>query len=440
MPAELDVLAVGCGPFNLGLAALASEVEGLDALVVDQADAFRWHRGMMFDDAMVQTSFLADLVSLVDPTHPLSFLAYLKDVDRMYPFYIRERFHLTRVELEAYLRWAVDRLPNVRFGHRVEQIAWDAAAERFRVSGRTAEGEVQWLARHVVLGIGTEPALPSALADLPPDVCLHTSDYLHRRETVDQVSRITVVGSGQSGAEVFQDLLRNHPTGPQLAWLTRTVTFGPLDYTKLVLEMTTPRYVEYFHALPEERRAALIRQQWHHYKGISSETIESIHELLYQRAVKGTGAPPELRCAVAVEGAEILDGTPVLHCRHLDTDRGFLHQTDLVVAATGYKPRHPFFLEPLEPSLHRDGKGQLVLDFGHAVQTDPAITGDLFVVNADLHSHGVAAPDLGICAWRNARILNRVAGRTVYRVPEATSFTSFAPPGFLPSADPEPRG
>jgi lysine N6-hydroxylase len=57
-----------------------------------------------------------------------------------------------------------------------------------------------------------------------------------------------------------------------------------------------------------------------------------------------------------------------------------------------------------------------------------ALEGRLFVANADLHSHGVAAPDLGIGAIRNATILNSVAGREVYRLPKSTAFTSFSIP------------
>src|SRR5690349_15168858 len=104
---EHDLVAIGCGPFNLGLAALASRLQSLDLAVFDARTEFSWHPGMMFDDAKLQLSFLADLVSLIDPTHPLSFLAYLRDADRLYPFYIREVFHPTRREYEAYLRWVL---------------------------------------------------------------------------------------------------------------------------------------------------------------------------------------------------------------------------------------------------------------------------------------------------------------------------------------------
>jgi lysine N6-hydroxylase len=47
------------------------------------------------------------------------------------------------------------------------------------------------------------------------------------------------------------------------------------------------------------------------------------------------------------------------------------------------------------------------------------------VQNAEEHTHGVGAPDLGLGAWRSARILNALTGGAAYRLPEATAFTSF---------------
>ena len=111
---NVDVLAIGCGPFNLGLAALASTLDDVNLLVVDSRDEFRWHPGLMFDDATLQVSFLSDLVTLVDPTHPLSFLNYMADIDRMYRFLVREDFFPTRIEYEAYLLWCVSRLDSLR--------------------------------------------------------------------------------------------------------------------------------------------------------------------------------------------------------------------------------------------------------------------------------------------------------------------------------------
>src|SRR3546814_15613868 len=93
IPAEpYDLFGVGIGPFNLSLAALADGVPELRCLFVDQRAGFAWHPGLLLDGAMLQVSFLADLVSLVDPTSPWSFLAYLRAHDRLLPFYLKERW------------------------------------------------------------------------------------------------------------------------------------------------------------------------------------------------------------------------------------------------------------------------------------------------------------------------------------------------------------
>ena len=422
-----DVVAIGCGPFNLGLAALASGVDDLSLAVLDSRPEFTWHRGLMFDDAMLQVSFMADLVTLVEPAHPLSFLSYLRDNDRLYQFYVREKFHPTRREYEAYLRWCAAQLDSLHFGHHVAAVSWDGDAFALTVE-RAGSVEV-FRARHLVLGVGTEPAVPDALSDLPPERFLHSSDYLFRREDLMRAGRVTVVGSGQSGAECALDLLRAN--GPGVSWLTRTPSFTPLDYSKLVLEMTTPSYVDYFHALSEPTRDRLVKDQWRHYKGISSDTLEEIHDVLYARDLDPSAAAPvDLQVGVAVEAAVAHADGIELTMRHTDSGRTFQHVTDAVVAATGYRNRPLPFLAAIDGLVRRDAAGRWVVNRDHSVGvSEDSLGGRLFVSNADLHSHGVAAPDLGIGAIRNATILNRVAGREVFRLPKSTAFTSFSIPG-----------
>ncbi len=280
-----DVIAIGCGPFNLGLAALADGVDDVQLAVLDSRPEFTWHRGLMFEDAMLQVSFLADLVSLVEPAHHLSFLSYLKDNDRLYQFYVREKFHPTRREYETYLRWCAAQLDSLHFGHHVREAVWNGSS--FELTVERGDAVETFEARHLVVGVGTEPAVPAALAGLPAERFAHSADYLFRRDDLLRAGHVTVVGSGQSGAECFLDLIRSD--GPAVSWLTRTPSFAPLDYSKLVLEMTTPSYVDYFHGLDEPVRDKLVKEQWRHYKGISSETLDDIHDVLYSRdAASGT--------------------------------------------------------------------------------------------------------------------------------------------------------
>lgn len=53
------------------------------------------------------------------------------------------------------------------------------------------------------------------------------------------------------------------------------------------------------------------------------------------------------------------------------------------------------------------------------------MTGSIHVQNAELHTHGVGAPDLGLAAWRSATILNTLTGKETYPLPTRTAFTSF---------------
>ncbi|MGV9885101.1 lysine N(6)-hydroxylase/L-ornithine N(5)-oxygenase family protein [Streptomyces sp. NPDC003006] len=428
---EHDVVAIGCGPFNLGLAALASTVDGLDLVVLEEQPELTWHRGMMFGDASMQVNFLADLVTLVAPSHPLSFLMYLHDMDRLYTFTVRENFFPSRREYEDYLRWAAAKLPSVRFSHRAEEVHWDAATERFAVHAVRGDGtRLRMHARNLVLGIGTAPYVPEALAGLPPSALLHTSDYLYRASDVAAAGKVTVVGSGQSGAEVTVDLLnRNIEGGPAVSWLTRTSSFAPLDYTKMNLELTTPAYMQYFHSLPEDVRDRLVGEQWQFYKGISTDTLEEIHELLYRRQLEHGLAEAELRFGITVESAAMdSTGRAVLTCRHRDTGQVFEHTTDLVVAATGYRNRPPAFLAPIEDLLLHDVRGRHRVRLDHSVELAEGVTGRVFVANAEVHSHGVSSPNLDIGAVRNATILNAITGRETYRLPKRSAFTSFEAP------------
>ena len=54
-----------------------------------------------------------------------------------------------------------------------------------------------------MLGTGTSPRLPFEV-DGP---ALHSADYLARKAELSATGSVTVVGSGQSAAEIYADLL-----------------------------------------------------------------------------------------------------------------------------------------------------------------------------------------------------------------------------------------
>ncbi|KAA1428205.1 lysine N(6)-hydroxylase/L-ornithine N(5)-oxygenase family protein [Nocardioides antri] len=430
MTMTYDLLGIGLGPFGLSLAALADGVDDLDAIFVDQRESFSWHPGLLIEGATLQVPFLADLVTLVDPTSRWSFLSYLRERGRLFRFYFAERFLVPRREYDAYLRWVAESLPSCRFGTQVEEVTWDGDAGAFRVTCldvATARRSTL-AARNVVLGVGTEPSVPAAFAAVGGKQVVHVADYLDHRPLLHDAGSVTVVGSGQSGAEVFLDLLQAQPaTGTSLRWLSRTSAFAPMEYSKLGLEHFTPDYTAYFHGLPEQTRDALVPAQWQLYKGISASTIADIYDLLYERTVDGRRVPAELRPGVAVQACRRDADRLVLDCEHVEQGERFEVTTDAVVLATGYAARRPGFLDPLLPALDLDERGRYRVAADYRIALDPAVTGGVFVQNAEAHTHGVGAPDLGLGAWRAATILSAITGSDVLPAHEG-AFTSFGAP------------
>ena len=142
-------------------------------------------------------------------------------------------------------------------------------------------------ARHLVLGTGTPPHIPAALPG-PRRRRRAQLGYLQHRDALRAKRSITVVGSGQSAAEIYQDLLADIDRhGYRLNWVTRSPRFFPLEYTKLTLEMTSPDYVDYFHALPEQRRDRPGAAPEGLFKGINADLINDIFDLLYAKSIDG---------------------------------------------------------------------------------------------------------------------------------------------------------
>ena len=428
--APLDLLGVGVGPFNLSLAALASSVPELSAAFLDRLPEFRWHPGLMIEGATVQVPFLADLVSLVQPAHPLSFLSYLADVERLFPFYFAERLHVDRTEYDDYLRWASKRLPTCRFDTEVAGVDWSAEHNAFVVDAVSAGTPTRLLANNIVLGIGTTPSVPDALRPLvadPDALVLHSADYLDHRGALADAKEVVVIGSGQSGAEVFLDLLRRRPVGRErLRWFARTSALAPMEYSKLGLEHFTPDYTRFFHGLPEPVRSKLVDAQWQLYKGISAETMAEIHDELYRRSVHCGWPDVAITPGVEVRTARQAGGRYELGLDHVQDNGTRTVTADGIVLSTGYTERAlDQLLGPLNERSRRDEAGRLVVDADYRVRLDPAISGALFVQNAEKHTHGVGTPDLGLGAWRAATILNSICAREVFRLPKRTAFTRF---------------
>ncbi|UPK71982.1 lysine N(6)-hydroxylase/L-ornithine N(5)-oxygenase family protein [Chitinophaga filiformis] len=432
-PHTYDIIGIGIGPFNLGLAALLQPVGRISAVFFDQAPGFDWHPGLMLSNATLQVPFMADLVTMADPTSEYSFLNYLKQSGRLYKFYIREDFFILRKEYNAYCKWVAERLPSCRFSHKVVAVQYEADRQLYAVSTEhTLTGKTALhYTRKLVLGTGTQPYMPAfAKKGILPDV-IHTSAYLNYKDKIGGKRSVTVIGSGQSAAEVFADLLPLAAEGMQLNWFTRPDRFFPMEYSKLTLELTSPEYVDYFYSIPAAGRQELLSRQNPLFKGINYDLINQIFDTLYEMSVDKDISHIELRPNVQLNDIRANAGNSyTLDLTQVQQQRSFTRDTDFVILATGYKYREPAFLEGISDRIVRREDQLFDVQRNYAID----LHGDeIFVQNAELHTHGFVTPDLGMGAYRNSCIINTIAGEEIYHTELRIAFQQFGVETSIPA-------
>lgn len=424
-----DFIAIGLGPFNLGLACLAEPLNGVRSLFLEKKHQFAWHSGMLLEGTTLQNPFLADMVSMADPTNPLSYLNYCKQQGRLYTYYIRENWYLTRQEFDRYCKWAAARLKNVRYQHDVQEIWHDPKRGCYVVAGTCGPHNTafQLLAKKLVIGIGGVPHIPACFTKAGgPIEAVHTSNYLSNKANLQRCKNITVIGSGQSGAEVYHDLLlESERHGYTLNWVTRASRFFQMEDAKLTLELITPAYGNYFYSLKPEVKQQVLHDQRSIYNGINQSLIKSIYETLDERSHRETPATRQMT-NLALTHCEHLGGSGqwALTFEHTQLGHHYSHCTDGLVFATGYRYQLPRFIEGIRERIRWDSAGRYEPSKSWAVDHHNR---EIYVQNVGLQSHGLTNPDLGLACYRNSRLLAELTGQDPYPCEPRTAFQDFAP-------------
>ncbi len=159
MEQSYDVIGIGIGPFNLGLAALLEEKTSLSTAFFDETDVFQWHPGMLLDGTDLQVPFLADLVTFANPRSKYTFLNYAHIHERLMTFFFFNRFDVPRLEYNAYCQWVSQQLENCHFGTRVENVVYEADEKRYKVELLVKGKDIKRVvyANHLVVGTGSTP-------------------------------------------------------------------------------------------------------------------------------------------------------------------------------------------------------------------------------------------------------------------------------------------
>ncbi|WP_096439585.1 lysine N(6)-hydroxylase/L-ornithine N(5)-oxygenase family protein [Alteribacter populi] len=431
-PATYDLIGIGIGPFNLGMAALLDSVEDVNAIFFDETSEFNWHPGMLLEGADLQVPFLADLVTIADPTSPYSFLNYLHEHNRMHKFFFFNRFDIPRVEYNHYLRWVVAHLDDCKFGKRVvDVIDHNVEGEPYYevvVEGNEAKVTERYFTKHVVVGTGSVPLVPEGFDQFPVEDVAHTSQYLFQRKHIldKKVKDILVVGSGQSAAEVVLDLLqRQDRTDFHLHWITRSPAFFQLESGKVGQEVFSPDYVDYFHKLSLEKREKELPNLSHLRNGVEEKTFHEIYDLLYHKSIDSP-APITIRSSSDVKDIEVTEGGRyAVTCHQWMEETNYHLEVDKMILATGYRPNIPEWIERIRDEIVWEDEKRFKVTRDYRLTFKKERDHQVFTVTNIEHSHGAGATNLGLSVHRNMTIINKIAEREVYKEAEDTVFQRF---------------
>lgn len=429
--AVYDILGVGCGPANLALAvALDEQAESpegvaLSSLFLEARPEPCWHPGMLLDGSLIQITVLKDLATVRNPQSRFTFLNYLKEKGRLYEFLNLRDLFPSRYEFNDYLRWVTTELgPAVRTGFAVRAVrpaerAESGRIESFEVDAQdAASGDLRtFRAKNVVLATGGRPTFPEGLEVKPDGRILHPASFAQRIGELcpDRQCdyRFAVVGSGQSGAELFYYLLDNYPRA-QVTASVRKFGYKPVDESDFTNEIFFPHMVDWVYGLPADRRREVVDSfRDVNYAVVDHPLIHKIYRALYDEQVRGKNRA-RVEPFHQLVGIEETDDSVRLQFDHLvDGSRKSL-EVDYAVLATGYtweREKHPLLADVAPWVVERDGRWGVGRDYRLA--TSDELAAGVYLQGYAEDTHGISETVLSLLPVRAQDILDSiVAGRT----------------------------
>ncbi|THV71690.1 hydroxylase [Aureobasidium pullulans] len=445
-----DVVCVGFGPASLAIAVALHDStkqtgKQQPALktqpkiaFLERQESFAWHAGMQIPGAKMQISFIKDMATMRNPRSEFTFLNYLHENDRLVQFTNLSTFLPRRIEYEDYLRWCAGWFQNlVSYGHEVVDISPDS---------KSAEGVTTWKitsrnihtnelsfrrTKRVVVAVGGHPKIPKAFPQQHPRI-IHSSQYWTLSSRIfrdrDAPLKIAVIGSGQSAAEIFQNIPSQFPNSKAYL-LIRGAALRPSDDSPFVNEVFDPeRTDDTFNQDPAIRAEAIKMDKATNYGVVRLELLEHMYDCLYtQRLVHGDDEanwPQRLLNHREVEDVTELPNDRIrLHIRNdtakfrrckASTNESL--DVDLVMIASGYRRDHHEQLmskvRPMMPGGDKPGQ-KWTVNREYKVQfQEGAVSKDsgVWLQGCNEGTHGLSDSLLSVLAIRGGEMVQSMFG------------------------------
>lgn len=412
LPAEIPsyfAVGIGAGPSNLSLAALFASSPTEQIALFERQPGPAWHNTLLHPGVKMQTSWLKDLVSLVEPRHELTFLNYLVTEGRLFALLNAQFDIIPRMEYVRYLEWASRKLPNIHYGANVNKIS-------FGEGGFTVFADDKALARgdHLVIGVGTSPFIPPELAGLPPERAFIADELSGRLAAMraDLGAPVAVVGGRQTGFEAAMRLLEEGFTN--ITWYGRRLWFDSTDNSPNANDVYRPAHLEaLFRMSPATRRRVIIGLDPTG-DGLTPGGLRWMYQANYDRMLELGYFPITLCPGREVTGAAADGDDVVLTCQAPEKIEH--RRARYVVIATGRENGAIPFDDDLRQRVELGEDGEVMVENDFSVRWKGMNGHHIYALNRARNSHGLTDANVTLLPVRAAMVMNSMFGREMYKI------------------------
>ncbi len=411
MTNHFNLIGVGIGPFHLSLAALMNKVPDQKFLFLDQKPNFLWHPELMFNDADMQTSFLKDLVTPVDPTNPHSFLNYLVEHGLFYSFMNTNRKVVSRREFELYCQWVSEKLENkLKFNSSIEQVNFKD--DKFIVQTKTET----YTSDNLSIATGLVPRIPDCAKDLISEKVFHAKSAGLKDLNLTG-KRVLIIGGGQTGVEIFRNgVLGKWGEVKNIRLISRRQNLEPLDESPFTNEYFTPSYVADFFTLEQEHKDPIVKAQKLASDGNTPDYLDKLYnDLYYMTHVNKKEIDFKILPQRSLTGLKKTGDSyqAVIENNFLKANETI--EADIIILSTGFTISAPKILEPIKHLLEFDKEGRFIINRNFDLKWNGPSKNKIYALNFSRHRHGIAEPQTSLMAWRSATIINDMTQKTIYK-------------------------
>ncbi|WP_164517576.1 lysine N(6)-hydroxylase/L-ornithine N(5)-oxygenase family protein [Pseudoalteromonas rubra] len=412
-----DLIGIGGGVFNLSLAVMLEEQGFENAIFFERNETIHWHPGLLLDTSELQVNFMKDLILPVSPTSKYTFINYLHHRNLLYQFLNRKTDTISRNQFQAYFRWVADMLPSLRMNSTVEQIRHDG--ELFIV---TVNGE-DYFAKDISIAAGIKSNVPECAKDVISDDVFHVTEFARRRDALAG-QRVSVIGSGQSSAEVFADVFsQNHCKS--IHWLGRRYSFAQLEDNCFVNEFYSPSFIKVFKGLTTDKKKDFIQRMEMSSDGINQGLLDNIYRSIFDRKFF-----TEHDCDYAIrpyhelQAIEKSGSAYVLTFKNLLQGDTYTLESDKVILATGFKSASWDLLQSLVSDEYQS-VDELKISDDYELHWQHMGKNRIYVQNTSKMQLGLGDPNLSISAYRAAMIANSILKKPVFQTQPDTPLLGY---------------